>query len=95
MEILGAARRCFSEAGYHETRVDEIARRAGLSKGAIYWYFNGKRELFLALFERYLEELAAQRYVAAGSATVKNPREGIGGAAGSGWSMLPAMSRHR
>jgi AcrR family transcriptional regulator len=63
VEILGAARGCFSEAGYHRTRVDEIAERAGLSKGSVYWHFAGKREIFLALFDRQLEELLAYRHV--------------------------------
>jgi AcrR family transcriptional regulator len=52
-EILRAAEACFNERGYHETTIDDIAARAGLSKGAIYWHFPGKRELFLALFDRY------------------------------------------
>jgi AcrR family transcriptional regulator len=51
-EILDAALACFAERGYHETSVDDIAARAGLSKGAIYWHFEGKRELFLALIDR-------------------------------------------
>ncbi len=54
-EILDAALACFSSRGYHETSVDDIAERAGLSKGAIYWHFAGKRELFLALVDRYSE----------------------------------------
>ena len=71
LEILAAAQECFGEAGYHETRVDEIARRAGLSKGAIYWHFDGKRELFLALFERYLDAFSACRDVARDSPTAE------------------------
>jgi len=51
-EILDAALECFTARGYHETSVDDIAARAGLSKGAIYWHFAGKRELFLALIDR-------------------------------------------
>ncbi|HXZ86164.1 MAG TPA: TetR/AcrR family transcriptional regulator [Myxococcota bacterium] len=51
-EILDAALACFTEHGYHETSIDAIAERAGLSKGAIYWHFAGKRELFLALVDR-------------------------------------------
>ena len=51
-EILDAALACFASRGYHETSVDDIAARAGLSKGAIYWHFAGKRELFLALIDR-------------------------------------------
>jgi AcrR family transcriptional regulator len=54
-EILDAALACFSARGYHETSVDDIAERAGLSKGAIYWHFAGKRELFLALLDRAVE----------------------------------------
>jgi AcrR family transcriptional regulator len=50
--ILDAALACFSERGYHQTSIDAIAERAGLSKGAIYWHFAGKRELFLALLDR-------------------------------------------
>jgi AcrR family transcriptional regulator len=54
-EILDAALAGFSERGYHETSVDDIAARAGFSKGAIYWHFAGKRELFLALVDRFSE----------------------------------------
>ncbi len=53
--ILDAALRCFAKRGYHETSVDDIAARARLSKGAVYWHFAGKRELFLALMDRALE----------------------------------------
>jgi TetR/AcrR family acrAB operon transcriptional repressor len=56
-EILDAAARCFAEAGYAGTTVDDIAARAGVSKGAIYWHFEGgKREVFLALGDRAIEE---------------------------------------
>ncbi len=64
-EILEAARTCFTERGYHETRIDQIAERADVSKGAIYWYFEGKRELFLELLDRYIDE-QAPRIVSAG-----------------------------
>ena len=55
-EILEAALRCFSTKGYHDTRVDDIVIESGLTKGAIYWYFKGKRELFIALIEQHLQE---------------------------------------
>jgi len=54
-EILDAALSCFAAHGYHETSVDDIATCAGFSKGAIYWHFEGKRELFLALVDRFSE----------------------------------------
>jgi len=58
-EILDAALACFAARGYHETSVDDIAARAGLSKGAIYWHFDGKRELFLAIVDRFTETALA------------------------------------
>jgi len=48
-QILRAARGVFIEKGYLAARVDDVAKRAGLSKGAVYFYFSSKRELFLAL----------------------------------------------
>lgn len=64
-EILDAAFACFVERGYHETSVDDIASRAGLSKGAIYWHFAGKRDLFLALVDRFSERALAELEVVA------------------------------
>jgi len=55
-EILDAALQCFSRKGYHETRIDDIVMESGLTKGAIYWYFKGKRELFTALIEQHLQK---------------------------------------
>lgn len=48
-QILEAARASFIENGYAHTRVDDIARRAGLSKGGVYFHFKSKREIFDAL----------------------------------------------
>lgn len=48
-QILRAARAVFVERGYLAARVEDIARRAGLSKGAVYFYYASKRDLFLAL----------------------------------------------
>jgi AcrR family transcriptional regulator len=54
-DLLDAAERCFAERGYHETTVDAIAARAGVSKGAFYWHFESKRDVFTALVDRALE----------------------------------------
>lgn len=48
-QILDAARACFHASGFHAARVDDVAKRAGLSKGAVYFYFPSKDQLFLAL----------------------------------------------
>jgi AcrR family transcriptional regulator len=55
-EILDAALRCFSKKGYHDTKMDDIISACGLSKGAIYWHFKGKRDIFIALIEQHIEE---------------------------------------
>jgi len=48
---------CFAERGYHETSIDEIAARVGLSKGAIYHHFAGKRDILIGLFEVWSAQL--------------------------------------
>jgi AcrR family transcriptional regulator len=47
--ILEAANKVFAEKGYHEATMDDIAKRLGVSKGAIYLYFASKEELFEAM----------------------------------------------
>lgn len=48
-EILTAALRVLSEKGYQRTSMADVIAESGLSAGAIYGYFDGKRELFLAV----------------------------------------------
>ncbi|MFN3388929.1 MAG: TetR/AcrR family transcriptional regulator [Allosphingosinicella sp.] len=48
-EIVEAARATFVEHGFAATRVEEIARRAGVSKGTVYLYFPTKEALFEAV----------------------------------------------
>ncbi len=55
-QILDAATTLFVEHGYENTTVDEIAKQAGLSKGAIYWYFKSKLEILFALTDRYIHD---------------------------------------
>lgn len=47
-KILAAALELYTEKGYHNTTVDEIAKKAGLSTGIAYRYFRNKKELLLA-----------------------------------------------
>lgn len=53
--LLTAAEEVFAEQGFAAASVDGIAERAGFSRGAVYANFDGKEELFLAVFERQLE----------------------------------------
>jgi AcrR family transcriptional regulator len=54
-ELLTAALRVFARRGYREAGVDEIAREAGYSKGALYWHFSTKEELLMALLEERID----------------------------------------
>lgn len=49
--ILRAAGELLVERGYHETSIDEIAARVGISKGTVYLHFASKEDLVVALFE--------------------------------------------
>jgi AcrR family transcriptional regulator len=48
-EILDAALTVFAEKGFAAARMDDVARRAGVSKGTVYLYFPSKEELFKSL----------------------------------------------
>src|SRR5262249_15956868 len=48
-EILAAALDCFAERGFAATRMDDVAARAGVTKGTVYLYFETKEDLFKAL----------------------------------------------
>lgn len=52
--ILTAAYRTISRVGYGAATVDKIAAEAGLTKGAVYWHFATKKDLFLAILEKRL-----------------------------------------
>lgn len=66
-ELLAAALELFVERGYAGTRLDDIASRAGVSKGTLYLYFANKEDLFkalvreniVALLDRFRAELDA------------------------------------
>ena len=54
-EITEAAVAVFAEKGYSATRVDDVAKRAGVSKGLLYLYFKTKEELFKAVVKSFIE----------------------------------------
>ena len=61
-EILEAALACFAQKGFAGTRMDDIARKAGITKGTIYLYFDSKESVFKALARASIgEQLAAVR----------------------------------
>lgn len=64
-EIVAAALEVFAEKGFAAARLDDIAARAGVSKGALYLYFETKQDLFTAVVrEAILPNLDAVEVVA-------------------------------
>ncbi len=53
-ELLAAALGQFVERGYAATRLEDVARRAGVSKGTLYLYFANKEELFKAVVREHI-----------------------------------------
>ena len=47
--LLDTALKVFSQKGYSATRLIDIAKEAGVTRGAIYWHFNNKAELYIEL----------------------------------------------
>jgi AcrR family transcriptional regulator len=58
-EILCAALEVFGELGFTRTRLEDVARRAGVSKGTLYLYFDNKEALFRAMVTAKLEATLA------------------------------------
>jgi TetR/AcrR family transcriptional regulator, acrAB operon repressor len=55
--LLDAGIRVFARAGYRRATLDAVGRDAGLTRGAIYWHFKNKRDLFERILERQDERL--------------------------------------
>ena len=62
--IIASAATVFARKGYHGASLDQVAADAGLTKGAVYWHFQSKSDLFLALldarFQRDMSEMAVK-----------------------------------
>ncbi len=72
--ILEAARGAFAERGFHETSLDLVAKRAGVSKALLYEHFSSKRELYVAMLEIHVRELVERISGAVASAEPGEPR---------------------
>jgi len=59
-EILEAALHVFGEQGFARTRLEEVARRAGVSKGTLYLYFKSKEDLFREMARACVSASVAQ-----------------------------------
>ena len=72
--ILVAARSAFAERGFHETSLDSVAERAGVSKALLYDHFPSKRELYVAMLEMHVHELVERISGAVAGAEPGEPR---------------------
>jgi AcrR family transcriptional regulator len=59
-ELISAAEASFVSRGFHASTVDEVAERAGYTKGAVYSNFASKEDLFFAVYERRVERVLAE-----------------------------------
>jgi AcrR family transcriptional regulator len=59
-ELVSAAEACFVSRGFHASSVDEVAERAGYTKGAVYSNFASKEDLFFAVYEGRVERVLAE-----------------------------------
>jgi AcrR family transcriptional regulator len=63
-KILESAAQVFASKGFHGSVVDDIVKASGTSKGAVYFYFESKEQIFFSIVEDYVTMLAQQLHVA-------------------------------
>jgi AcrR family transcriptional regulator len=74
-KLVKAARRLFAKQGYGQVGTEEVVRRAGVTRGALYHQFADKKDLFRAVFEQVEEELS--QAVAGHAVAQADPLEGL------------------
>jgi AcrR family transcriptional regulator len=67
-ELMRVARELYTEKGFSEATLDEVAERTGVTKGALYHHFRDKKELFRAVFEQLDAEMCEKIIAAAATA---------------------------
>jgi TetR/AcrR family transcriptional repressor of nem operon len=67
-EVLGRAMTLFWQRGYATTSIDDLVQATGINRGSIYATFGNKRNLFLAVLERYGQEIGSPMF-----ATLEDP----------------------
>jgi len=75
-QILEAARQAFFEKGYEGCSIRDLERRSGLTRGAIYYHFGGKQEIYVAVLCDGLRLLRAD-FEAASAGGDADPRSGL------------------
>lgn len=76
-EIIHAARRVFHECGVSRSTLEKIAKAAGVTRGAVYWHFQDKAELFFAMREDVFAPLVERTDAYLLSECFDNPLDAI------------------
>ena len=63
-QIMSAALNVISAKGYEQSRMDDIVLESDLSKGAIYWYYKSKKEVYLSLVDHWVSEYSSGMFEA-------------------------------
>jgi TetR/AcrR family transcriptional regulator, cholesterol catabolism regulator len=58
IQLLDAAARLFNERGFHATSMRDIAKEVGMLSGSIYYHFQSKEEMLLAVYEQGMQRIA-------------------------------------
>jgi TetR/AcrR family acrAB operon transcriptional repressor len=76
-QILDAARQVFHERGVSRTTLEQIAKAAGVTRGAVYWHFANKTELFFAMREQISLPLLDKSHSLILAEDIADPLDGI------------------
>lgn len=76
-QLLTVGLQLFSTRGYDDISIDDIAREAGISKGLLYHYFGGKRELYVAVVQHAAGALLEALRPDPARSGVDNVRDGL------------------
>ncbi|HEX9482834.1 MAG TPA: helix-turn-helix domain-containing protein [Solirubrobacteraceae bacterium] len=74
--LLSTARELFAERGYAAVGTEEIVRATGVTRGALYHHFDGKLELFAAVYEQ-VEEMLMARIMEAVAEQASDPLDAL------------------
>jgi AcrR family transcriptional regulator len=92
-ELIAGATEVFARRGYNGASVEEIAEEAGYSHGAVYSNFEGKADLFLAVFEDYMAERVRELAVTQAELPADAPLEARARALADQW--MDRLARDR
>src|SRR2546421_10951846 len=74
--LVAAARELFAERGYAAVGTEEIVRAAGVTRGALYHHFSGKKQLFQAVYED-VEQKLVERIAESAISSASDPLQAL------------------